>query len=438
MYKTILFVSLFLIFSLSLFAQNEVRELTDKERTTVIDSISKLLRVNYVFPEVADKMAIHIKSNLKNGLYQSIIRPQEYAIKLTQDLQSISNDKHLRVIFNPQGIRQQKDAVTPSDSIAFINNYIEKLRGNNFGFKEVKILEGNIGYVDLRSFTDTLYAGKTAVAAMNFVSNSDALIVDLRNNGGGSPSMIQLITSYFYSTKPVHLNSFYWRPTNENTQTWTLSHVPGKRRPDIDLYILTSSSTFSAAEEFAYNLKNLKRATLIGETTGGGAHPGGTKIATERFMVWIPSGRAINPITKTNWEGVGVEPHIKTTLGVALNTARIMALEKLKKQCKDENRKQYYDSQILSLKVVKDPILTDSKKLPEYVGKYGPAEITFNDGKLYYQRNDSKCELISLGQDLFGVAEFPSLRIEFVKRNNTVYALKLFENGNIDEFIKEK
>jgi uncharacterized protein (TIGR02145 family) len=273
---------------------------------------------------------------------------------------------------------------------------------------------------------------------MNFLSSADALIIDLRDNGGGSPSMIQLITSYFYSPEPVHLNNFYWRPSNENNQTWTLPYVPGKRMPDIDLYILTSSSTFSAAEEFSYNLKTMKRATLIGETTGGGAHPGGMRIATERFMVWIPSGRAINPITKTNWEGTGVEPHIKTTKEEALNTATIMALEKLKQQCKEENRRNYYDWYISSLNISKNSILIDSLKLQEYVGKFGPHRVTLEGSKLYCTQAGQKYALFPMGQDLFGVTGLPNFRIQFVKQNNTVSILKaLFDSGNVVEFIKD-
>ena len=437
-FKTVLFIFLVTSVSFDLFAQDKVKELTEKEKTEVADSISKLLRLNYIFPEVANKMATLINTNLKKGQYQSIIEPQAYADKLTQELRSVSNDKHLRVIFDPQGITQQKNVVTPEDSIKFLNNYLERLRRDNFGFKEVKMLDGNIGYLDLRMFCEAKFAGETAVAAMNFLSNADAVIIDLRNNGGGSPSMIQLITSYFYSAEPVHLNNFYWRPADENTQTWTLPYVPGKRRPDIDVYVLTSNSTFSAAEEFSYNLKNMKRATLIGETTGGGAHPGGPRIATERFMVWIPSGRAINPITKTNWEGTGIEPHIKTTKERALNTAVITALEKIKKQCKEVNRKNYYDWYISLATIAMNPILADSLKLSVYVGKFGPRTVFMEGGKLCFLQDGQKHELTPMGQDLFGIAEVPFCRIQFVKQNNAVSALKaLFDNGYVAEFKKD-
>ena len=436
--KTLLFITLLVSFSFGLYAQDTTKELDEKERTKVIKSISKLLKANYVYPEVADKMATLIETKLKDGKYQLIIQPDEYATLLTQDLQSVSNDKHLRVIFNPEDSKKQQNVVNPADSSQFFYSPGEQMKRDNFGFKEVKILDGNIGYLDLRSFTDTLFAGKTAVAAMNYFSCADAVIIDLRNNGGGSPSMIQLIISYFYTSEPVHLNDFYWRPTDTHTQTWTFPSVPGKRRPDIDVYVLTSRSTFSAAEEFAYDLKYLKRATLVGETTGGGAHPGGIAGVSERFSIWIPSGMAINPITHTNWEGVGVEPDIKTTKEDALYTARIKALEKLKEKSKVEKIKQYYDWYIASLNFTKNAFTIDSLKLQEYVGKYGFRTITLEDGKLFGWDSGNKFELYPLEQDLFGVKEMLNLRVQFVRQNNTVSALKiLFDFGNNAEFLKE-
>jgi retinol-binding protein 3 len=310
-------------------AQPPEPELTKKEINVTIDSINTKLRENYVFPEVADKMAEQLLTNLKGGKYSSLATPSDFARQLTKDLQSVSKDKHLRVVYDPQAIASER-RTTVEERALREEQLIMEMKRNNFGFLELKILEGNIGYLDIREFRDPLYAGETAIAAMNFFSSADALIIDLRRNGGGSPAMIQLITSYFFTAEPVHLNSFYFRPTNENTQTWTLPYVPGVRRPDIPLYLLTSKETFSAAEEFCYNLKNLKRATLIGETTGGGAHPTGSVIVSDKFFVRIPKGRAINPITKTNWEGTGVTPDIAVSADKALETALGKALEKLK------------------------------------------------------------------------------------------------------------
>lgn len=445
MKKTLLYTFVTLI-AATLTAQtavvmNSPAPLTVAEKSEVVDSISRLLNSNYVFPEVAKEMAQLISKNLKSGNYETISDPIVFADQLTKDLQSISKDKHLRVGFNPGQIAEMRaHASSGNDENEIPEAWLQQMKSNNFGFKEVKILDGNIGYLDLRGFNDTKYAGETATAAMNFLSNADALIIDLRYNGGGSPSMIQLITSYLYDSEPVHLNNFYYRPTDLHTQTWTLPHVPGKRRPDMDVYVLTSSQTFSAAEEFSYNLRNLERATLIGETTGGGAHPGGTQIATDRFTVWVPTGRAINPITKTNWEGTGVKPHIEVPAAEALITAQVKALEKMVEKENDENSRMKYEWSLLALKASANPVKPDASVLKSYAGSYGERQLTFENGKLYYQRKGKeKHELKALTEDLFMLEEVPYFRLKVLKENNAVVALQgLYDNGHTDLSPKDK
>jgi predicted negative regulator of RcsB-dependent stress response len=195
----------------------------------------------------------------------------------------------------------------------------------NIGFQKVEILEGNIGYVDFRYF-GPLESGRAASSsAMRFIENADAVIFDMRKNGGGNPSMVQYVCSYFFD-KPTYLNSLYWRRGDRTQEFWTLDDVDGRKRPDVPVFILTSSRTFSGAEEFCYNFQTRNRATLIGEITGGGANPGGTFPINDNFRIFIPTGKAVNPVTGTNWEGVGVKPDIETdaesALDVALEKAR--------------------------------------------------------------------------------------------------------------------
>ena len=435
--KTALSLVLILFSSYLLQAQTEPKPIGETEKKEVIDSIQKLLKDNYVFPEVAEKMNALLSKKLQEGQYKNINAPFEFAQQLTSDLQSISNDKHLRVGFNPEMIADMR---AHEGQEGDPEEWIENMRQQNFGFKEVKLLEGNIGYLDLRGFHDAAHGGETAVAAMNFLANAKALIIDLRNNGGGSPSMIQLITSYLYGPEPVHLNNFYWRPSNENTQTWTLPHVPGKRRPDMEVYVLTSNRTFSAAEEFSYNLKNLERATLIGETTGGGAHPGGTRIATDRFTVWVPMGRAINPVTNTNWEGTGVSPHIEVLADEALTVAHIKALEKLMEKAESPLEKERLQWYVLPLQVQSKPVELTDEILRSYAGKYGPRTLTFADNKLYYQRDDSpKRALIALAEDLFMLEDVPYFRLKIMREEGKVVGLEgLYENGHRDRNMKDQ
>ena len=202
-------------------------------------------------------------------------------------------------------------------------------RSTNFGFEKAERLEGNVGYLELRMFMPAELGGETAAAAMNLLANTDALIIDVRKNGGGEPSMVALVSSYLFGPEPVHLNDLYFRPDDSTHQWWTLPHVPGLRYEGKPVYVLTSKRTFSAAEEFTYNLKCLKRATIVGETTGGGAHPGGIEKVHEHFGVFVPSGRAINPITKTNWEGTGVAPDVPVAADRALPTAHLAALRQI-------------------------------------------------------------------------------------------------------------
>jgi len=288
--------------------------------------------------------------------------------------------------------------------------------------------------LDLRSFSDTQFASETATAAMNFLSNADAIIIDLRANGGGSPQMIQLISSYLFEGR-VHLNNFYMRPTDDTLQTWTLPYVPGKRNTTADVYVLTSGSTFSAAEEFSYNLKNLERATLIGETTGGGAHPGGNQRVNDRFMIWLPTGRAISPITNTNWEGVGVIPHIKVPAADALDTAKLKALETLKGKTDDEEMAFFYDWSIKGIQAAKNPVKVEPATLKKYAGKYGPREVRFENNQLIYQRGKGRIYgLVPLSNDEFMLDGLSSFRIKFLSENNKVVALQgNYQNGNTDK-----
>jgi len=437
---TVITVTLLILLTVQLNAQQKVELLTAKEQQTVVDSIGSKLNANYVFPDIAMKMVSSIESKLRNGDYKSILDPQEFAAMLTTDLQAISNDKHLRVNFAPDRIAEQQQTVTAEDSIAFLNRYVNSIKRNNFGFKEVKIMAGNIGYLDLRSFSNVEYAGETAVSAMNFLSNSDAIIIDLRNNGGGSPAMIQLITSYLFGSDPVHLNNFYWRPSKLNSQTWTLPHVSGTRCPDTPVYVLTSGGTFSAAEEFSYNLKHLERATLVGATTGGGAHPGGSVVATDRFMVWVPTGRAINPITNTNWEGTGVSPHIEVPAADALNVAYMKALESLIENNKDDSLKAFYEWPLAELSLKTNPVTLDAKTLKTFAGNYGPRMVTFENGTLFYQRGSgTKYELLPYSDHEFILNGLDSFRIRFLAEGNTITTLQgLYDNGGTDKNAKDK
>ena len=296
-------------------------------RARVIDGMLKHLSERYVFPDVAERIAVAIRQNLKNGEYDHITSALTFAETLRAQLREISQDQHVWVNFSFEPLH---DEIQDQD-------FVSRLRSKNFCFEELKRLRGNIGYMKFSAFVSPEHGGETAAAAMTFLANTAALVIDLRENGGGDPAMVALISSYLFDSKPVHLNSLYWRPEDFTHQWWTLPHVPGARfGPHKSVFVLTSSRTFSAAEEFAYNLQNLKRATIIGEVTRGGAHPGGLCRIDEHFTVGIPSGRAINPVSKTNWEGTGVKPDVEVPADQALKTAHLAALREILEKADDQ------------------------------------------------------------------------------------------------------
>lgn len=303
-------------------------------KTQTIDNLFKDMNASYVFPETAKNMETDVRNRVKNGEYEQITSAQEFAKKLTDDLRAVSRDKHISVRFLSRPIPIRTERSEPS--AAELEEQKMMMRLNNYGFVKVENLRGNVGYIDLRGFMNPKFGAETVAAAMTFVSNSDALIFDLRKNGGGEPEMVALICSYLFGDKPVHLNDLVWRAGNKTEEFWTKPEAAAKKYMDKPIYVLTSNRTFSGAEEFSYNLKNLKRAMIVGETTGGGANPGGGFRIGEHFEVFIPTGRAVSPITKTNWEGTGVEPDVKVPQDQALNTAYLLALNKFLENAKDE------------------------------------------------------------------------------------------------------
>ncbi len=307
-------------------------------RAKLVDDLAKALEEGYVFPDVAQTMAKSIREKLAGKSYDLATTGQALARALTADLQAVSKDKHIRVNCSTEPLPKRERKEPSAGDLARMR---EATRKRAAGFVKLERLSGNIGYLELRGFLDPEAGAETVAAAMSFLANTDALIIDLRKNGGGSPHMVQLLCSYFFPAEPkVHLNSLYWRKGDKTDEFWTLKDVAGPRYLDKPIYLLTSKLTFSAAEEFSYNLKNLKRVTIVGETTGGGAHPGGGVPLGDHFIVFVPTGRAINPITKTNWEGTGVAPDVAVDAEMALDKARELALAKILESIKDPQWKR--------------------------------------------------------------------------------------------------
>jgi hypothetical protein len=311
----------------------------------VIDDVVKRLDEEYIYPDVAAKMAQAVRKRQTAKEYAGIKTGQELAERLTRDLRDVSHDKHLRILCStdvlPKPPRGKGDGGPDSGPPPEMRERMrQRMQWLNAGYRKVERLPGNIGYLAVDAFAPAEVAEAPAAAAMNSLANTDALIIDLRKNGGGAPDSVALLCSYFFDTKPVHLNTLYWRKGNRTEEFKTRKDLAGKRYLGKDVYLLTSARTFSGGEEFVYDMQTQKRATVVGETTGGGAHPGGMTPIGEHFVMFVPAGRPINPITKTDWEGTGVKPDVAVPSDEALEKAKELALKKLKENAKDDEARE--------------------------------------------------------------------------------------------------
>jgi hypothetical protein len=390
-----------LISALSLAAQPPRPVTVDRAlKQAMVDSLVSFLNRNYVFANKAGPVGAAVRKQLRSGAYDKITDPEELAAALTRDLLAASNDKHLRVRFGNEQIALVRADTTPG---RVTPAQLQAARNDNFGFYRLERLPGNIGYLDLRSFMglDLPGAGATAVAAMNFLANSRAIIIDLRKNGGGDPSMIQLLSSYLFGSTQ-HLNDLRSRPENFTYQFWTLPYVPGPTMPDVPVYVLTSGYTFSGAEEFANNLRELKRATIVGEATGGGAHAGQGMILNDWFIMFMPTMQAINPVSKSNWEGTGVKPHIAVAADSALDIAHLRALDSLLKTTTDPRAQADLRTVVQVKQARMRPVVVPESTLRSYAGSYGIRTIRFESGSLFFQReNGPRLKLLPVSDTRF-------------------------------------
>jgi hypothetical protein len=304
-------------------AGGEILKLDRPERQRVVDGVIANLNKHYIDPDVAQKTADALRTHEKNGDDDSVTDRQALAGLLTRQIRDASHDMHLDVVYSQSPLPENPPAPTP-ESLA--RNRKAMIRQNCM-FEKVEILPHNIGYLKLNSFPDTSVCQTTAAAAMASLNHAGAIIFDLRDNRGGFSNMVSLISAYLFD----HPEYIYDPRESPTERSWTRSPVPGSRLADKPVYVLTSDSTVSAAEQFCYNLKMLKRVTLVGETTRGSAHAGVFHRIDDHFGMGITETRSINPYSETDWEGTGVEPDVKVKSADALETALKLAETKLRK-----------------------------------------------------------------------------------------------------------
>ena len=303
----------------------DVAPITARDRHDVIETLATQLQEHYVFPDAAARLAATLRDRDRSGAYANDATAATFGRHLATDLRTLGNDGHFDIHYDP-------DFHPPSDDHPPFPDATEIERGRaetaqwGYGIDSIARLPGNVGYMEVRGFGPTELVADALSAAMTLLDGTDALIIDLRRNHGGEPNTVAYLMSHFFPVGDQrHLNDIYSRATDSTQQFWTTPSVhPRYAKP---VYVLTSAGTFSGGEEFAYDMQTQKRATLVGETTGGGSNPGELFAVGHGFAAFIPHSRSINPVTHANWEHVGVKPDIATPAADARHVAHVAALK---------------------------------------------------------------------------------------------------------------
>jgi hypothetical protein len=398
------------------------------EIAEIIDSVLTACEIHYVYPDTAHALSEYIRKRFADGVYDDITNLTEIAQRLDDDLLSFTNDRHLHI-----SVMSRDDSPSISDTLT--NEAIARRARTNFGFRKAEWLPGNIGYLQLDSFEDAVYAGETATAAMSFLARCNALIIDLRYNGGGYETMVRLLASYFFKS-PIKINELYFPETDSLEQSWTSAYVPGRKLVDTELYILISDQTASGAEAFAYGMKHSSRAVLIGETTVGMAHwTESWDFPNLGIRADIPIARPVNPVTKTSWERTGVKPHIEVSTDSAFDVAYANALRKLLETEEDERSRAALVWVLDRLEVDQLQYELDRHDSRQYVGTYGPRHIWLKDGVLHYRRGENDpMIMIPMKKDLFRLEGIDYFRIQFTRneRDEVIELVGLYDDGRSD------
>ena len=398
----------------ALLSPGQLAPIDAKTQAAILDSVCTVMDTMYVVRDVASQTVAKWRKEFRRGAYRELTDPVDFVRRLNEDADAVYRNKHfgMGVLAPFEASEAEPKEVDPRES----QRALRVFQRQNFGFRKVEILPGNIGYLRLDQFMGTEKAAETAIGAMNFLGNVDALIIDLRANPGGDASMIRLLTTYLFAEQQ-HLIDWYVRDTDETVQSWTLDVVPGKRLTEVPVYVLASDRTASAAEEFSFDLQHLERATIVGDTTAGAGHTVNSvfiHFPDFRVGMRVPYGHAVDPKTGRGWEGVGVIPDIAVSSEDALLAAQKDALERLREQCKTPEDSTDLAWTLADLEAQLHPITLTEAQLREFEGQYGPRRIFLDGGVLQYQREGRPVISMSpMGKDLFRVGDLEYFRLRF-------------------------
>lgn len=388
--------------------------------------VAKKLQDGYVIEATATKLSQLLNSEDFLTRCSQQKSAESIADFMTTELNKVANDKHLSVNYDPQWVKELKEYRASDQDKAFADKRVMETPTDNYGFKKVEMLEGNIGYLDIRMFADSHLGGATLESAMKFLQHADGIIIDLRNNFGGSPFMVNTLASYFFDLETVHLWTAESREFGQTTQIqeWTSPYVPGPRFKDAPLYILTSKNSASAAEAFSYSMSNLSRATIVGEVTAGAAHARSAEIINNDYILTLPTTRRVDPRTNDDWERKGVKPNIETAADNALNVAYADLLNTLIK--KGSNNSKLHQWVYPLAKAQSSQYVVKQEDINLIVGEYGERKIYQESGKVFYQHADDRpFEVELLDQETIVFKAFSSARLQPVYKDNKVVAVKM-------------
>ena len=390
--------------SLSLIANANAKAANDVPAVDVA-GVAKAIEDNYFDPAQGKKIADALRADAAAHKFDALHDDRDLATALSDRLRPF--DQHFRVHWSPvaPAASAQTNAPAPAGSPSAGAPPVDTDRLSNYGVRRVEVQPGNIGYIDLRQFADFEFGkpdqpGRQAIeAALQLVAGSDALIIDLRDNGGGSPAMVGYLASAFTPKGANIFNTFHAR---EGSMSEAPEESFAKPRLDVPLYVLTSARTGSAAESFAYTLKNAHRAILVGEATAGAANPGGDVDAGHGFSVFVSRASPISPITGRNWEGTGVQPDVAAIPAAAMQTAKALALEAvIKKTPADQSTDARWALEALHAETGAPATVA----IDDFVGNYDVVVIARQDGRLSMHKGRRPAVLLlPLGDDVFSVA----------------------------------
>jgi len=301
-------------------AQAKAEPLTEPQKEEVLQGVSDNLTARYFDREKADAAVEKLRALKKQGAYDGIVDGPTFADRLTADIRSATGDAHLNVAYSRNSIQ---NAAPSRPSTADILRYRAMLAQENCSIEDAEVLPGDIGYVKFNSFPEASVCGGNLRKAITKVGGTRALILDLRDNSGGFPETVAEVAA------PLFARTVAWYNPRAAQSATTLKPARGSTLANEPVYILTSPRTLSGAEQFTYNLKMLKRATIVGETTGGGGHVGAFHRVGDHFGIGIPETKITNPYGGPDWDGIGVEPDVKVKAADALGEAEKMAAKRM-------------------------------------------------------------------------------------------------------------